>query len=330
MMVASLATVVGAARAARDGLDQQQRPATHRRRRGAGAAPTSAIRSRATGCSDPAGAHRQHHRSPTHDSRVCPELPAPTQPAGARHRHAAPRPLAGHAQRGAGVATDARRPGSHGARPRARSLAPARSAPTVTRSTNVDNGHTRDLRDRRANAALAHDAGDRRRHAGRSQQLADLVQAPHPRRRHLAVTLTRRQAAELLERHGLAPEPGPRPELRRRPNTVRRIARLAGVGPGDRVVEIGAGLGSLTAALAETGADGHRRRGRPRPVPRAPRARSAARRARRRGRRPAPRLGRRARPATTAGCSSPTSPTTWPRRSWPTSSTTCPPSSACW
>jgi 16S rRNA (adenine1518-N6/adenine1519-N6)-dimethyltransferase len=37
-------------------------------------------------------------------------------------------------------------------------------------------------------------------------------------------------------------------------NTVRRIARLAGVGPGDRVVEIGAGFGSLTLALAETGA----------------------------------------------------------------------------
>jgi 16S rRNA (adenine1518-N6/adenine1519-N6)-dimethyltransferase len=38
------------------------------------------------------------------------------------------------------------------------------------------------------------------------------------------------------------------------PNTVRRIARLAGVGPGDRVVEIGAGLGSLTLALAGSGA----------------------------------------------------------------------------
>ena len=38
------------------------------------------------------------------------------------------------------------------------------------------------------------------------------------------------------------------------PNTVRRIARLAGVGAGDRVVEVGAGLGSLTLALAETGA----------------------------------------------------------------------------
>jgi 16S rRNA (adenine1518-N6/adenine1519-N6)-dimethyltransferase len=37
-------------------------------------------------------------------------------------------------------------------------------------------------------------------------------------------------------------------------NTVRRIVRLAGVGPGQRVVEIGAGLGSLTLALVESGA----------------------------------------------------------------------------
>ena len=35
---------------------------------------------------------------------------------------------------------------------------------------------------------------------------------------------------------------------------MRRIASLAGVGPDDRVVEIGAGLGSLTLALADTGA----------------------------------------------------------------------------
>ncbi len=37
-------------------------------------------------------------------------------------------------------------------------------------------------------------------------------------------------------------------------NTVRRIVRLAGVDEHSRVVEIGAGLGSLTLALAETGA----------------------------------------------------------------------------
>lgn len=37
-------------------------------------------------------------------------------------------------------------------------------------------------------------------------------------------------------------------------NTVRKIAHLAGVIPGSRVVEIGAGLGSLTLALVEAGA----------------------------------------------------------------------------
>jgi 16S rRNA (adenine1518-N6/adenine1519-N6)-dimethyltransferase len=37
-------------------------------------------------------------------------------------------------------------------------------------------------------------------------------------------------------------------------NTVRRIARLAELEPGQPVVEIGAGLGALTLALAETGA----------------------------------------------------------------------------
>ncbi|WP_084039312.1 16S rRNA (adenine(1518)-N(6)/adenine(1519)-N(6))-dimethyltransferase RsmA [Demequina sp. NBRC 110053] len=38
------------------------------------------------------------------------------------------------------------------------------------------------------------------------------------------------------------------------PGTVRRIARIAGVGPDDHVVEVGPGLGSLTLALLETGA----------------------------------------------------------------------------
>ena len=38
-------------------------------------------------------------------------------------------------------------------------------------------------------------------------------------------------------------------------NTVRKIVRLAGVGAGDRVVEVGAGLGSLTLALLEVGAE---------------------------------------------------------------------------
>jgi 16S rRNA (adenine1518-N6/adenine1519-N6)-dimethyltransferase len=69
------------------------------------------------------------------------------------------------------------------------------------------------------------------------------------------VTLTRRQVRELLEEHHILPSRALGQNFVADPNTVRRIARLAGVGPGDRVVEIGPGLGSLTLALAETGAD---------------------------------------------------------------------------
>jgi 16S rRNA (adenine1518-N6/adenine1519-N6)-dimethyltransferase len=68
------------------------------------------------------------------------------------------------------------------------------------------------------------------------------------------VTLTRAQVADLLARVGRHPSRSLGQNFVVDPNTVRRIARLAGVGEGDRVVEIGAGLGSLTLALAETGA----------------------------------------------------------------------------
>ncbi len=68
------------------------------------------------------------------------------------------------------------------------------------------------------------------------------------------MTLTRRQTTELLADHGLRPSRALGQNFVADPNTVRRIARLAGVGPGDQVLEIGAGLGSLTLALAETGA----------------------------------------------------------------------------
>ena len=68
------------------------------------------------------------------------------------------------------------------------------------------------------------------------------------------MTLSRPQAAALLEQHGLSPRRTLGQNFVVDPNTVRRIARLADVSAGDVVVEIGAGLGSLTAALAETGA----------------------------------------------------------------------------
>jgi 16S rRNA (adenine1518-N6/adenine1519-N6)-dimethyltransferase len=68
------------------------------------------------------------------------------------------------------------------------------------------------------------------------------------------VTHSRPAIRELLESASLAPRRDLGQNFVADPNTVRRIATLAGVGPGDRVVEIGAGLGSLTLALADTGA----------------------------------------------------------------------------
>jgi 16S rRNA (adenine1518-N6/adenine1519-N6)-dimethyltransferase len=58
----------------------------------------------------------------------------------------------------------------------------------------------------------------------------------------------------LLEENAISPSRALGQNFVADANTVRRIARLAGVGPGDSVVEIGAGLGALTLALIETGA----------------------------------------------------------------------------
>ena len=68
------------------------------------------------------------------------------------------------------------------------------------------------------------------------------------------MTLTRSQTSELLARHGLAPRRSFGQNFVVEPETVRRIASLAKVSTGDHVVEIGAGLGALTLALADTGA----------------------------------------------------------------------------
>ena len=68
------------------------------------------------------------------------------------------------------------------------------------------------------------------------------------------MTHTRSQLRALLERHDLVPSRALGQNFVVDPNTVRRIARLSAVGPETPVVEIGAGLGSLTLALAETGA----------------------------------------------------------------------------
>lgn len=65
---------------------------------------------------------------------------------------------------------------------------------------------------------------------------------------------TRTEVLRLLEHHGLSPRKALGQHFLADPNIVDRIVATAEVGPGDRVVEIGAGTGTLTRALAEAGA----------------------------------------------------------------------------
>jgi len=63
--------------------------------------------------------------------------------------------------------------------------------------------------------------------------------------------------AALLRVHGIRPSRALGQHFLADPNTARRIVRLAGIEAGDRVLEIGPGLGSLTLGLAEAGARVH-------------------------------------------------------------------------
>jgi 16S rRNA (adenine1518-N6/adenine1519-N6)-dimethyltransferase len=68
------------------------------------------------------------------------------------------------------------------------------------------------------------------------------------------VTLSRSDVQRLLAEHGIRPTKALGQNFVADPNTVERIARLAQLAPGATVVEVGAGLGSLTLALAGVGA----------------------------------------------------------------------------
>lgn len=62
------------------------------------------------------------------------------------------------------------------------------------------------------------------------------------------------EVRELAERLGVSPTKKLGQNFVIDPNTVRKIVRLAGVDAGDRVLEVGPGLGSLTLGILEAGA----------------------------------------------------------------------------
>ena len=66
--------------------------------------------------------------------------------------------------------------------------------------------------------------------------------------------LTPNRVRELLARYELRPSKGLGQHYLADPNTARKVARLGGAGPGETVLEVGPGLGSLTLALREAGA----------------------------------------------------------------------------
>ena len=65
------------------------------------------------------------------------------------------------------------------------------------------------------------------------------------------MALTPATIPALLERHGLKPSRALGQNFLADANTARRIVRLAALHPGDQVLEIGPGVGSLTVALLE-------------------------------------------------------------------------------
>ncbi|HYO61308.1 MAG TPA: rRNA adenine N-6-methyltransferase family protein, partial [Actinomycetota bacterium] len=59
-----------------------------------------------------------------------------------------------------------------------------------------------------------------------------------------------RRLRELLDEHGVRPSKSLGQNFVVDPNTIRKVVAVAGVGPEDHVLEIGAGAGSLTLGLA--------------------------------------------------------------------------------
>ena len=67
-------------------------------------------------------------------------------------------------------------------------------------------------------------------------------------------TFTPSRLIDLLRHHGITPSRRLGQHFLVDSNLVRKIVKTAGIGPRHRVLEVGAGVGNLTASLAETGA----------------------------------------------------------------------------
>lgn len=72
-----------------------------------------------------------------------------------------------------------------------------------------------------------------------------------PKGGHTRRLLTTSDVRDLARRHGIRPSKALGQNFVIDPNTIRRIVRLAAVDAEDRVLEVGAGLGTLTLALAD-------------------------------------------------------------------------------
>ncbi|MDH4306309.1 MAG: 16S rRNA (adenine(1518)-N(6)/adenine(1519)-N(6))-dimethyltransferase, partial [Acidimicrobiia bacterium] len=68
------------------------------------------------------------------------------------------------------------------------------------------------------------------------------------------IAQTRTQVRALLERHGLKPRKSLGQHFLADPNITEKIVATASITSGDNVVEVGAGTGTLTAALASRAA----------------------------------------------------------------------------
>src|SRR5699024_2291462 len=161
-----------------------------------------------------------------------------------------------HLQERRGAARSARRGGSgpgHGRdrRPVPHPGALPRPPELVLPHPAHDGDHRRGDR-HRPRARLPHDP---HHHAGRVQLARGRGRMTGPEASGAGMLLTARDIRELAEAAGIRPSKQRGQNFVMDPNTVRTIVGRAGVEPGQAVLEVGPGLGSLTLGLLEAGGE---------------------------------------------------------------------------